>query len=155
MIADTIIRAGEIVDSDIVAYVPPNWSLAFPKGEQETTIYLWATETQAQAGADATDIVVTRTLPGIAPPIPGVYPQVGDVDLASAKYGPTGIEYTGTLLQPVITDVKLNIQYGADGTEFTGTLTGGTTSKIKRWDGSQWIQCNSRKMWDGLEWKGM
>lgn len=85
----------------------------------------------------------------------GVYPQVGDVDLASAKYGPTGVEYQGTLLQPVITDVKLNIQYGADGTEFTGTLTGGTTSKIKRWDGNQWIACNSRKMWDGLEWKGV
>lgn len=40
MIADTIIRAGETNAKDIVLYAPPDWSLAFPKGEQETTITL-------------------------------------------------------------------------------------------------------------------
>jgi hypothetical protein len=68
MIADTIIREGEVAPKDIVLYAPPDWSLAFPKGSQETTIFLWATETQAQSGADATDIVVTRTFANIAPP---------------------------------------------------------------------------------------
>jgi hypothetical protein len=74
MIADTVIRQGETIPGDIVLYIPPDWSLAFPKGEQETTVFLWATETQAQAGADATDIVVTRTFPGVgaAPAAPTI-----------------------------------------------------------------------------------
>jgi hypothetical protein len=72
MIADTTIRAGEVIPSDIVLYVPPDWSLAFPRGEQETTVILWANETQAQSGADNTDIVVTRTLPGISVSAPAI-----------------------------------------------------------------------------------
>jgi hypothetical protein len=72
MIADTIIRAGETIPEDIVLYVPPDCSLAFPKEAQETTIFLWASETQAQSGADATDIVVTRIFASIAAPAPPV-----------------------------------------------------------------------------------
>jgi hypothetical protein len=66
MIADTIIRAGEVTPADVVLYIAPDYSLAFPAIAQETTIILWATEGQAQAGADETDIVVTRILPGVA-----------------------------------------------------------------------------------------
>lgn len=40
MIADTIIRTGEVDPKDIVLYSPPEWSLAFPKGVQETTVIL-------------------------------------------------------------------------------------------------------------------
>ena len=72
MIADTIIREGETIAKDIVLYVPPDWSLAFPKAAQETTIFLWASETQAQAGADNTDIVVTRILPGTGISAPAI-----------------------------------------------------------------------------------
>ena len=70
MIADTIIRAGEATPADIIIHVPPDYSLAFPKGEQETTIFLFTTETQAQSKADSTDIVVTRTFADTAPPAP-------------------------------------------------------------------------------------
>jgi hypothetical protein len=70
MIADTVIRASEANPKDIVLYVPPNGSLAFPPGIQETTIFLFATEAQAQSKADSTDIVVTRTFADIAPPAP-------------------------------------------------------------------------------------
>jgi hypothetical protein len=69
MIADTVIRQGEAIPKDIVLYAPPDWSLAYPRGDQETTVILWDTEIQAQAGADETDIVVTRILPGIVSPI--------------------------------------------------------------------------------------
>jgi hypothetical protein len=137
MIADTIIRQGEANPPDVVLYVPPDWSLAFPKGEQETTIFLWASETQAQAGADITDIVVTRILPGVAAPAPGVYPAKGHVRSPDA-YGPTGTEYIGTDILPVPADVKLDIGYGEDGTEFIGLLSGGD-SKLYRWTGTEWI----------------
>lgn len=40
MIADTIIRAGEGTPTNIVLYVPPDASLAFPPVGQNTTIYL-------------------------------------------------------------------------------------------------------------------
>lgn len=53
-----------------------------------------------------------------------VYPSVGDVE-ASVQYGPTGTDYTGTLVQPATTNVLSGVQYGAGGTEFTGTATGG------------------------------
>jgi hypothetical protein len=69
MIADTIIRAGEVNPLDIIIYAPPDYLLAFPPLPQETTIILWATEGQAQAGADETDIVVTRGLPVISAPV--------------------------------------------------------------------------------------
>lgn len=50
-----------------------------------------------------------------------VFPAVGDVD-AGTNYGPTGTEYTGTLVQPAVGDVDAGVTYGASGTEFTGTL---------------------------------
>jgi hypothetical protein len=53
-----------------------------------------------------------------------VYPSVGDVDL-SVQYGPTGTDYTGTLVQPATTNVLNGVQYGAGGTEFTGSATAG------------------------------
>lgn len=53
-----------------------------------------------------------------------VFPAEGDVDLG-VDYGPSGADYTGTLVQPDEADVASGIQYGADGVEFTGTLTGG------------------------------
>lgn len=124
MIADTVIRAGEATPADIVLYVPLDASLAFPRGTQETTVILWATETQAQAGADETDIVVTRILPGAAVSAPGVYPAEGHVRLPDA-YGPTGTEYFGTEVVPIEADVKSGTHYGADGIEFNGTLVGG------------------------------
>ena len=52
------------------------------------------------------------------------YPAVGDVD-QGIQYGPTGTDYTGTLVQPAEADVKNGVSYGAGGTEFTGTLVGG------------------------------
>ena len=52
------------------------------------------------------------------------YPAVGDVD-QGVQYGPTGTDYTGTLVQPAVGDVKTGVQYGAGGTEFTGTYVGG------------------------------
>jgi hypothetical protein len=55
----------------------------------------------------------------------GIYPAVGDVDATAAKYGPTGTEYQGTLVQPAVSDVLLGVSYGADGIEFTGTLAVG------------------------------
>lgn len=58
--------------------------------------------------------------------VPGVYPSPYDVDKTAVKYGPTGIEYQGTLLQPLVADVKSGVKYGGDGTEFTGTLAGGS-----------------------------
>ena len=54
----------------------------------------------------------------------GVFPVEGDVDLG-VEYGPTGADYTGTLVQPDEADVASGVQYGADGVEFTGTLSGG------------------------------
>ena len=137
MIADTTIRAGEVVPQDIVLYAPPDSSLAFPPLPQETTIFLWATEIQAQIGADNTDIVVTRILPGAAAPAEGVFPAEGHVR-ASDAYGPTGVEYIGREIVPVPADVKLGIGYGEDGTEFTGILVGGS-SKMKRWTGTEWV----------------
>jgi hypothetical protein len=136
MIADTIIREGEVIPKDIVLYVPPDSSLAYPRGEQETTVILWNTETQAQAGADETDIVVTRILPGIAV-ASGIYPIEGHVR-ATDVYGPMGIEYTGKEIIPIPADVKLNVGYGEDGTEFIGLLSGGE-SKLKRWSGTEWV----------------
>lgn len=53
-----------------------------------------------------------------------IFPLEGDVDLG-VTYGPSGSDYTGTLLQPDEADVLSGVQYGADGIEFTGTLTGG------------------------------
>lgn len=56
----------------------------------------------------------------------GVYPSVMDVDLGAAKYGPSGTEYQGTLLQPIPANVAEGVGYGAGGTEFVGTLVAGT-----------------------------
>lgn len=123
MIADTIIREGEATPEDIVLYVPPDASLASPRDEQETTIYLWANEIQAQAGADATDIVVTRVLPGVGAPT-GTYPVEDDVR-DGVDYGPTGADFDGDLQLPIESDVKLGVGYGADGIEFTGAYSGG------------------------------
>lgn len=53
-----------------------------------------------------------------------VFPAVGDVE-SPVTYGPTGADYTGTLVQPLVADVELGVQYGAGGTEFTGTLVAG------------------------------
>lgn len=53
-----------------------------------------------------------------------VFPAEGDVDLG-VNYGATGVEYTGTLVQPDEADVLTGVQYGADGTELTGSATGG------------------------------
>lgn len=58
MIADTTIREGEATPTDIVLYVPPDWALFSPPLQQETTIFLWANQYEAMAGADVTDIVV-------------------------------------------------------------------------------------------------
>ena len=52
------------------------------------------------------------------------FPAAGDVDLG-VTYGPTGADYTGTLVQPAQSDVRLGTTYGANGTEFTGSLAGG------------------------------
>jgi hypothetical protein len=56
----------------------------------------------------------------------GVYPSILDVDVTAAKYGPSGTEYQGTLLQPIPANVAEGIGYGAGGTEFVGTLVAGT-----------------------------
>lgn len=53
MIADTIIRTGEINPKDITLYVPPNSALAYPPAVQDTTVYLWATSTEFQSGMSA------------------------------------------------------------------------------------------------------
>lgn len=53
-----------------------------------------------------------------------VFPSVGDVD-SGVAYGPTGADYTGTLIQPDEADVTSGVQYGAGGSEFTGSATGG------------------------------
>jgi hypothetical protein len=57
-----------------------------------------------------------------------VFPSVGDVD-QGVDYGPTGADYTGTLVQPDEADVALGVQYGAGGAEFEGTLVGGGASE--------------------------
>jgi hypothetical protein len=51
MIADTIIRTGETNPKDIVLYVPPDSSLAYPRAAQDTTVYLWASSTEFQSGS--------------------------------------------------------------------------------------------------------
>lgn len=66
----------------------------------------------------------------------GTFPAVGDVD-SGVTYGPTGADYTGTLVQPAEADVRNGTSYGAGGTEFTGTLVGGG-------GGGTWIQRRSR-----------
>jgi hypothetical protein len=81
--------------------------------------------------------------------VPGVYPSPFDVDLLAAKYGPTGVEYQGTLLQPVPADVKSGVKYGGDGTEFTGTLAGGSglapgTLLLDTLTGEQYIYITNR-----------
>ena len=53
-----------------------------------------------------------------------VFPSVGDVD-SGVTYGPTGADYSGTLIQPDVSDVSVGVQYGAGGTEFTGSASGG------------------------------
>lgn len=53
-----------------------------------------------------------------------IFPAVGDVD-NGVTFGPTGSDYTGTLLQPAVTDVLAGVQYGAGGTEFTGEAVAG------------------------------
>lgn len=52
-----------------------------------------------------------------------IFPSANYVDLG-ITYGPTGADYTGNLVQPVISNVLTGVQYGANGTEFTGTATG-------------------------------
>lgn len=58
-----------------------------------------------------------------------VFPLAGDVDLG-VTYGPSGADYTGTLVQPDPANVLVGVQYGADGTENTGTATGGGGGNI-------------------------
>lgn len=85
-----------------------------------------------------------------------VYPSVGDVENGTL-YGPSGTEYTGTLVVPdagdvrsgvgygsggsaltgnvtlpLEADVKKDVQYGEGGTEFMGTLEGGTGGGKRR-----------------------
>ena len=69
----------------------------------------------------------------------GTYPSEGDVDLG-VDYGPTGVEYEGTLLQPVESDVRLGVDYGADGTEFEGTYDAGGSAVYPIFGGSHVIQ---------------
>ena len=57
-------------------------------------------------------------------PASATFPAVGDVD-NGVQYGPTGTDYTGTLVQPAEADVESGVSYGAGGTEFTGTYVGG------------------------------
>ena len=56
--------------------------------------------------------------------VSGVYPDPNDVR-DGVDYGPSGTEYDGDLVLPVIADVKSGVSYGADGTEYTGTYAGG------------------------------
>lgn len=60
----------------------------------------------------------------------GTYPPVGDVD-AGVSYGPTGTEYTGTLVKPAVGDVEAGVSYGAGGTELTGTLVQPSPADVK------------------------
>ena len=73
-------------------------------------------------GARATDFLLSGTI--TYTPAAEVYPAVGDVD-SGVQYGPTGTDYTGTLVQPAEADVESGVSYGAGGTEFTGTLVVG------------------------------
>lgn len=66
-------------------------------------------------------VIVTDTLDA---PAGHVFPGIGDVDFG-VVYGPTGVDYTGTLVQPAESDVSLGVQYGAGGTEFEGTAASG------------------------------
>jgi hypothetical protein len=89
----------------------------------------WLVSTLPAGSLGTPDDILTNKcmVSEIQPPAAGTYPTEGDVDLG-IDYGPTGTEYTGTLVQPVESDVKIGIDYGADGTEFTGTYdpaTGG------------------------------
>ena len=68
------------------------------------------------------DVVVHGTLRYV--PAVATFPAVGDVD-NGIQYGPTGTDYTGTLVQPAEADVESGVSYGAGGTEFTGTLVVG------------------------------
>ena len=70
-------------------------------------------------GVDVTIFGVINRVPPNA-----TYPAVGDVD-NGVQYGPTGTDYTGTLVQPAEADVENGVSYGAGGTEFTGTFVGG------------------------------
>lgn len=128
MYADTTIRTGEMTPADVVLYEPSAAILAFPPATQETTVYLWANATEALAGADATDIIVTKGIPAPEIPTP-TYPSSGHVR-SPDLYGPTGLEYTGTETLPAASDVKLGVTYGASGAEFSGTLSGGGGSRI-------------------------
>lgn len=73
MLADTTVRTGEATPEDVILWEPSAASLAFPRADQETTIWLWANETEALAGADSTDIVITGW------PTGGVEMQLDDV----------------------------------------------------------------------------
>ncbi len=53
-----------------------------------------------------------------------VYPIENDVLTTAPPYGPTGTEYTGDVVLPVVTDVKSGVTYGAD-SSLTGTYAGG------------------------------
>lgn len=79
-------------------------------------------------------------------PLP-VYPSPADVDVTSLPYGPTGTEYTGTLVLPAVTDVKVGVMYGGGGTEFTGTLAAGGlangTILLDPVTGKQYVYLNS------------
>jgi len=122
MIVDTVMRVGEANPNDIVLYDPLVPVNAFVN-VQDTTVMMFANETEAFAVAHVNDIVLTKIVQATYGP--GTYPAPGDVDLGAAKYGPTGIEYQGTLLQPIPANVKSGIKYGAGGVEYTGTLSGG------------------------------
>lgn len=71
------------------------------------------------------DAPINIYLYGRTPPSGGlggaVFPAVGDVD-AGVAYGPTGADYTGTLVKPAVGDVQQGVGYGAAGTELTGTF---------------------------------
>ena len=101
MLVDTVIRAGEANPNDVVLYIQPDASLAFPKTLQMGTIWL---EMPTGDG--------------------GVYPTKGHVRTPDA-YGPTGTEYVGIEVLPIEAEVKLDVGYGADGIEFTGSYSGG------------------------------
>lgn len=58
MIADTVIRAGEVVTTDIILYEPLPATL-FTIVIQDTTVLIFANQTEAMANADSNDIVLT------------------------------------------------------------------------------------------------
>jgi hypothetical protein len=123
---DVYLYAGEVWPGDIILHDP-----RVPRGTFAGT----ATLDQAQDMSARGDLipwgVVLYPMGQLIAGASAVYPAVGDVD-AGTNYGPTGAEYTGTLVQPSVGNVLSGVNYGAGGTEFTGTLnatgSGGATT---------------------------